>query len=106
MKSNLKNRVRQVVEDLKGYQPQRVILFGSAARGEVDEYSDLDFVVIKETKQPFLDRLKEVALMTTAPGAIDFFVYTPDEWRRLQEQESPFAQRVTEEGRIVYEAQP
>ena len=99
-------RVRQVVDDLKRYQPLRVILFGSGARGEMDEFSDLDFVVIKATDQPLLDRLKEVALMCKAPGAIDLLVYTPEEWQRMQEAESPFAERVTQEGRIVYEAQP
>ena len=99
-------RVRQVVDDLKGYAPIKVILFGSAARGEADEFSDLDFVVIKATEQPFLDRLKEAALMCKAPGAIDVLVYTPQEWQRMQEDGSPFAERVLREGRIVYEAQP
>lgn len=101
---SLEERVQRTVEDLKRYDPQRIILFGSAARGDVDEHSDLDFVVIKETDQPFLDRLKEVALMCSDRGAIDFFVYTPQEWQRMQEAESPFAERVLQEGRVMYEA--
>lgn len=106
MRSNdkvVEARVRQVVEDLKTYQPIRVILFGSAARGDMDSYSDLDFVVIKETDQGLLDRLKEVALLCKAPGAIDLLVYTPAEWKYLQQTESPFAERVMREGRVVYE---
>ena len=101
----IETRVQQVVEDLKPYQPTRIILFGSAARGEADEFSDLDFVVVKATRQPLLDRLKEVALMCKAPGAIDFFVYTPEEWQQMQDHASPFAERVMQEGRIVYEAE-
>jgi len=97
-------RVRQVVEDLKSYQPIQVILFGSAARGDTDEFSDLDFVVIKETDKPLLGRMKEVALLCKAPGPIDFFVYTPQEWRQMQEQDSPFVERVLQEGRVVHEA--
>ena len=92
-RTSVNARVRQVVDDLKGYAPIKVILFGSAARGDMDEHSDLDFVVIKATNQPLLDRLKEVALRCKAPGAIDFFVYTPEEWRHLQDTESPFAER-------------
>lgn len=99
-------RIRQVVRDLKRYQPIRVILFGSAARGEADQYSDLDFVVIKRTAQPFLARLKEAALLVNAPGSIDLLVYTPEEWDRMQEMNSPFAERVLNEGRVVYEARP
>lgn len=102
----IESKVQQVVKDLKAYHPQQVILFGSAARGDTDQYSDLDFVVIKQTDQPFLQRLKEAALLVRAPGAIDIFVYTPDEWKRLQEHGSSFAEHVLAEGRIVYEARP
>ena len=103
--SNIEAKVRQVVDDLRLYQPTRIILFGSAARREANESSDLDFVVVKTTTQPFLDRLKEAALLCTVPGAIDLLVYTPEEWQELQEQGSPFAERVMKEGRVVYEAQ-
>ena len=102
--TEIDTRVRQVVEELKSYDPMRVILFGSAARGDADEYSDLDFVIIKQTEQPFLDRLRDAALLVHTPGAIDFFVYTPKEWQQMQELESPFAERVLSEGRVVYEA--
>lgn len=98
------NRIRSVVEDLKRYAPLQVILFGSAARGDVDEQSDLDFVVIKQTDRPFLQRLREAALLVKAPGSVDILVYTPEEWRRMREMESPFAERVLAEGRVVYEA--
>lgn len=104
--SSADRRIRQVVNDLKRYQPLRIILFGSAARGDADAQSDLDFVVIKQTDQAFLDRLKEAALLVKAPGAIDILVYTPEEWQRMQEAESPFAERVHTEGRVVYEARP
>lgn len=103
-RESVQARVRQVVEDLKPYRPVRVILFGSAARGDADAHSDLDFVVIKQTDKRFLERLKEAALLVRAPGAIDLLVYTPEEWQRMKETENPFAERVLAEGRVVYEA--
>ncbi|MCE2405848.1 MAG: nucleotidyltransferase domain-containing protein [Dehalococcoidia bacterium] len=44
---SLPQDVQQVVQDLLPYGPERVILFGSVARGDSDEYSDMDFIVIK-----------------------------------------------------------
>jgi predicted nucleotidyltransferase len=37
-------KLKTVLERLKEYQPDKIILFGSYARGETDEYSDLDFM--------------------------------------------------------------
>ena len=65
---------------LKEYQPEKIILFGYYARGETDEYSDLDFVVIfkKKTGKRFLERVIEVAkLIGNDLGNGDGFVYTP-----------------------------
>ena len=53
-------RVAHVIASLEEYDPQRVILFGSWARGDEDEHSDLDLVIIKETQERFLDRLARV----------------------------------------------
>ena len=49
--------VRQVVQDLMPYDPERVILFGSLARGDSDDYSDIDVMVIKRTETRFVQRL-------------------------------------------------
>ncbi|MDZ7262577.1 MAG: nucleotidyltransferase domain-containing protein [candidate division KSB1 bacterium] len=48
------NKLDRVIECLKRYEPEKIILFGSYARGEVDESSDVDFVVIKKTDKRFL----------------------------------------------------
>ena len=63
---------------MEEYQPEKIILFGSYARGETDEYGDLDFVVIKKTGKRFLERLIEVAkLIGNDLGNGEGFVYTP-----------------------------
>jgi uncharacterized protein len=61
-------KLNQALEDILDvlktlYRPEKVILFGSFAEGEVQEWSDIDLVIIKETTLPFLQRLKEVALL-------------------------------------------
>ena len=41
------------------YQPEKIILFGSLATGEVHEWSDIDLAIIKETDLNYFDRLFE-----------------------------------------------
>lgn len=98
------DRIKRVVECIKRYDPEKIIIFGSYARGDADEHSDLDFVVIKNTKERFLRRLIEVAkLIDNDLGKVDVFVYTPEEFKRMIEEENPFIEQVIKEGRVIYE---
>jgi len=56
-----------LLDALKAYHPQKIILFGSAARGEADAESDLDLLVIKETREPFVERLEVMAGVSAFP---------------------------------------
>lgn len=88
------------------YQPERVILFGSMARDAVSEWSDLDFVIIKDTPLPFLQRLREVVLLCRPTVGVDFLVYTPAEWAQMIEKRNPFAvEEVIRRGKVIYERQ-
>ena len=98
------DKVKRVVECIKQYDPEKIIVFGSYIREEIDEYSDLDFVVIKKTDKRFLERLIEVAkLIDNNLGEVDVFIYTPEEFQRMIEWENPFIGNVLKEGRVLYE---
>ena len=45
----MQEKLNKLLQALQGYHPQRIILFGSVARGEDDADSDLDVLVIKDT---------------------------------------------------------
>ena len=101
---SLDQRLRWLVEDLRKYQPQKIILFGSAARGDHDASSDLDVVMIKQTTTAFVQRsLDAVAYVRPEVVPVDILVYTPEEFRRMAEDENPFLERVMAEGRVLYE---
>lgn len=104
----LRHNLQRIVQTLTiHYQPQKIILFGSMVAGDVGEWSDLDLVVIKETNKPFLQRLKEIALLCQSPVGVDFFVYTPDEFEQMVSEGNTFIiQEVLGKGKIVYERQP
>jgi uncharacterized protein len=100
----MEEQLNALLQALQLYQPQRIILFGSAARGEADAESDLDVLVIKETPVPFVKRLETMAELCPPGVHADILVYTPDELKQMVEEGNPFILRALEEGRVVYEA--
>src|SRR5438876_10853625 len=68
---------------IREHEPEKLILFGSAAQGEVHEWSDLDLVVIKRTEKPLLERIEEVLRLVRPKVGLDVLVYTPEEMEDL-----------------------
>jgi predicted nucleotidyltransferase len=102
----MKRKVQRLMKSLLHYEPQRVYLFGSWARGEEDELSDLDVVVIKKTDSSFFDRLRDIAsLLPLDLGGVDVLVYTPDEFEMMQRQGNAFAEMLNEEALVIYDQQ-
>lgn len=59
--NDLMERLKAISERLKKeYGAQRVILFGSYARGEATEDSDVDILVVAPTGERFFERLATV----------------------------------------------
>ncbi len=75
----MEEKLNKLLQALQGYHPQRIILFGSVARGEADADSDLDVLVIKETTDPFVHRLEAMAELCPLGVHADILVYTPYE---------------------------
>ena len=73
-------------------------MFGSVARGEADEWSDLDLVVVAETERSFFDRFRDFSGLYAVWPRLDLLVYTPGEFERMVEEENSFLLRVLEEG--------
>lgn len=100
--SDAKRKVSAIVNQLKAYNPEKVILFGSYAHGNPGKDSDIDLVLIKKTGDPFNQRLKKVHLLLKTKTPVDVFVFTPDEFARGIKT-NPFIKEVAEYGKIVYE---
>jgi predicted nucleotidyltransferase len=83
-------------------QPERIILFGSLAAGQVDEWSDLDLVVIAETDLPFYERMKQVLRSVRPQAGMDVLVYTPTEWVEMTSQRRFVQEEILSKGQVVY----
>jgi len=109
MGKQLKIEVDKIVSLLaKRYQPEKVILFGSAAAGMTGRDSDIDLVVIKRTDRRFYDRIGDVlhilwAGPETPSAGVDVLVYTPEEFQQMSRQNYFIRDEVLAKGQVVYE---
>ncbi len=103
MNARVRARVKKIVNALKPYDPERVILFGSAARGDADKDSDIDLAIIKETRARFLDRLGTVYDLIAPDFAMDVLVYTPAEFARMRDEGNSFVEEIQRDGIVIYE---
>ncbi len=96
------DRIRDIAERIKtAYGAQRVILYGSYARGEATEDSDIDLLVVAPTEEAFLDRMAAVraAIRDLRRGLpISPIVLTPEELEAHRQRGSAFVQTMLEEG--------
>jgi len=100
---NHKENIEYLVEQVKmNFAPQQIILFGSCARQEERETSDIDLIVVAESEKDFVERIADFYRILKPKVALDLLVYTPEEFNRLL-NESAFVKNAVKEGVKLYE---
>ena len=85
-------------------QPEKIILFGSAARGQMGRDSDLDLLVIKAGPVHRGHLIEEIYMNLLGVGqAVDVVVVTPEDVERYREAHSLVIAPALHEGKIIYE---
>ena len=93
--------IRRVVQVA---QPEKIILFGSAAQGRMGPHSDLDLLVVQSGADA-LDLMGEIYLNLRGVGAaVDAIVASPDDLERYRDSYGMVISDALREGRVVYEA--
>lgn len=98
----LHEAVRRLVE---GFEPTRIILFGSQARGTADDRSDVDLLVICRITGRRRDLM--VAMNRALGGlgiARDVIVLTPEEFERDRHIPGTVARPASLEGKVLYDS--
>ena len=92
--------IRRIVEVA---QPQRIILFGSAARGDMNPHSDVDLIVVKDGahRRQLAKQIHKSLHGARAP--VDVVVVTPADVERYRDAHALVIKAALNEGRVVYE---
>ena len=86
------------------FDPEKVVLFGSRAAGTPRADSDLDLLVIMETRDSPIQRAVAVKRVCRPRFvAMDVLVKTPEEMAAQLRQGNLFLRQVLEEGQVLYE---
>lgn len=83
-------------------EPEKIILFGSAARGDMNRHSDVDLLIIKDGADA-LDLMGEIYMNLDGVGAaVDAAVVTSDDVERYKDSHALVIKPALREGRVVY----
>lgn len=105
MQSRLAEAKQLAKTIVKNYKPEKIILFGSAARGDYHGDSDIDLLIIKKSDKKRAYRIKEIfESLRNVPRLypLDPIVYTPDELKKRLSLGDYFIKRIIREGEILY----
>ena len=96
----IQNITQQIIEK---YKPEKIVLFGSAARGKRDLDSDVDLLIIKKQTPLYgADRIRELSRIIERNIPLDLLIYRPEEFEKRVQMGDPFLKSVLKEGKVLY----
>ena len=104
LSARFRRMVDTIVDEVSSAQ---IILFGSQARGEATDHSDVDLLIVVE--DPFQEGRERMELMTDlwtvlsdVSGPKDLLVYSRDEVEKWRHTSNHLIARALREGRVIY----
>jgi predicted nucleotidyltransferase len=93
--------VRRIVEAV---DPERIILFGSRAKGAASDESDVDLCVIADIEGPRRERNRQLRkLFPKRSFSMDVFVFTREEFDQRKRLVNHLCFYVARDGEVLYE---
>jgi len=92
--------VNRIVEH---FDPEKIILFGSHARGEADPESDVDLLVVMPITGSKRKKMVEIGVaLHDIPLAKDILVTTPEDFEWRKEIVGTIERPAAREGKVLY----
>lgn len=100
-----KSKIDEIVDKIvKGFNPEKIILFGSYAAGNPNNDSDLDLLIVQETDLPAHRRAIDMRLsLIGSKVPMDILVYTSSEFNEDKNKQNSFIYSAIQNSEILYE---
>jgi uncharacterized protein len=85
------------------FQPEKIILFGSYAKGTPTTDSDVDLLVILSFQGKSLQKSLEILNRTNPAFPVDLLARTPDDTARRYAEGDPLIREAMDHGKVLYE---
>jgi predicted nucleotidyltransferase len=104
--------IQDLVNSLKNSDPYKIVLFGSYARGNPREDSDIDIMVIldnNDVAKTYKERLTKYLSVQRLVReinykiALDILVYSKEEFRMVKNYGNYLIDEIEKTGKIIYE---
>ncbi|MBI2907922.1 MAG: nucleotidyltransferase domain-containing protein [Chloroflexi bacterium] len=103
-------KIRRIIKEIvdrirEGYDPEKIILFGSYAYGRPTKDSDIDLFIVKKTDKVWVDRFVEVKRLIYDPARhipVSPLIYTPKELEGRLELGDDFVGEILSKGEVLY----
>ena len=99
-----RRKIREVVRRIvRLFEPERIIMFGSHARGDAGPDSDVDLLIVMPVKGSKRKKAVEIAVaLHNIPVPIDVIVTRPDEFAWRKEVVGTIERPAVREGKVLY----
>jgi len=99
------DEINKLIEKIvQRIRPDKIIVFGSYAKGTATYKSDLDLFVVKDTQLPMKNRNEEIRpIVSNLLVSVDVHVYTPEEVEEYGSEEYSFVHSILKTGKVLYQ---
>ena len=98
-------QIEQFCEQIaREFHPERIIVFGSHARGQPDSFSDVDLLIVMPFEGSPLQQAARIITRLNPPMAVDLIVRTPEQVVERLSMQDGFMREIWERGKVAYEA--
>jgi len=87
----------------KRFKPEKIILFGSYGYGSPKKNSDVDLLIIIDSKKRPVDLAIQIRSEIPAPFPVDLLVRTPEQIEERLSMDDFFIKEIVTRGKVVYE---